>query len=80
MLMSAGCPQLNLATVWLHTTLLKHFTNILLKVISSLHASKFGPSFETCSQVKKCMAFGDCPPDMIDMLFPETLLNILEEK
>lgn len=58
----------------------KIFYKYSLKVISALYASKFGPSFETCSQIKKCMAFGDCPPDMIDMLFPGTLLNILEEK
>lgn len=29
---------------------------------------------------KKCMAFCGSLPDMIDMLFPGTLLNILEEK
>lgn len=48
--------------------------------MSALYASKFGPSFETHSEVKKCMAFCDSLPDMIDMLFPGTLLNILEEK
>lgn len=63
---------------WSHTALLKHITNILLKILSAPYASIFGPSFETCSEVKKCMAFGDSPPDMIDMLFPGTLLNILE--
>lgn len=31
-------------------------------------------------KVKKCMDFGHSPADMIDVLFPETLLNILEEK